>query len=108
MADEVVVVVRVVGSKVEERAVRDGGVSWAAGAGVGCWVLPVIRTGPRVRAPGVCAGFPWCPACVPVLVHVHVAMWLRCLNCAGKWVIREGSTSAPGCVAAFAGGSQGC
>ena len=100
-------VVEVVGSKVEERAVGDSEGSWAAGAGVGCWVLPVIRTGVRVRAPGVCAGFPWCPACVPVLVHVYVAMSLRCLSCAGKWVIRGGSTSAPGCVSAFAAGPSG-
>ena len=39
VADEVVVVVEVVESEAEERAVRDGGGSWAAGAGVGCWVL---------------------------------------------------------------------
>ena len=39
VADEVVVVVEVVESEAEERAVWDGGGSWAAGAGVGCWVL---------------------------------------------------------------------
>ena len=39
VADEVVVVLEVVGSEAEERAVGDGGGPWAAGAGVGCWVL---------------------------------------------------------------------
>ena len=39
VADEVVVVVKVVESEAEERAVGDGGGPWAAGAGVGCWVL---------------------------------------------------------------------
>ena len=38
-ADEPVVVVEVVESEAEERAVRKGRGSWAAGAGVGCWVL---------------------------------------------------------------------
>ena len=38
-ANEVVVVVEVVESEAEERAVGDGGGPWAAGAGVGCWVL---------------------------------------------------------------------
>ena len=59
LADQVVVVVEVVESEAEERAVRDGGEPWAAGAGVGCWVLRVMRTRLRVRAPGVCAHFPW-------------------------------------------------
>ena len=58
VVDEVVVVVEVVESKAEERAVRDRGGSWAARAGVGCWVLRVARTRVRVRAPGVCARFP--------------------------------------------------
>ena len=39
VADEVVVVVEVVESEVEERAVGDGGRPLAAVAGVGCWVL---------------------------------------------------------------------
>ena len=39
MADEVVVVVEVVDWEAEERALVDGGGSWAAGPGVGCWVL---------------------------------------------------------------------
>ena len=37
VVDEVVVVVEVVESEAEERAVGDGGESWASGAGVGCW-----------------------------------------------------------------------
>ena len=59
VVDEVVVVVEVVESEAEERAVGDGGGPWASGAGVGCWVLRVARTRVRVRAPGVCARFPW-------------------------------------------------
>ena len=59
VVDEVVVVVEVVKSEAEERAVGDGGGPWASGAGVGCWVLQVVRTRVRVRAPGVCAPFPW-------------------------------------------------
>ena len=59
VVDEVVVVVEVVESEAEERAVGDGGGSWASGAGVGCWVLQVARTRVRARAPGVCARFPW-------------------------------------------------
>ena len=39
VADEVVVVVEVVVLDAGERAVGDGGGSWAAGVGVGCWVL---------------------------------------------------------------------
>ena len=38
-ADEVLVVVEVVGSKAEDRDVGDGGGSRAAGAGAGRWVL---------------------------------------------------------------------
>ena len=59
VVDEVVVVGEVVESEAEERAVGDGGGSWASGAGVGCWVLQVARSRGRVRAPGVCARFPW-------------------------------------------------
>ena len=59
VVDEVVVVVEVVESEAEERAVGDGGGPWASGAGLGCWVLQVARTRVRVRAPGVCARFPW-------------------------------------------------
>ena len=59
VVDEVVVVVEVVESDAEERAVGDGGGSWASGASVGCWVLQVARTRERVLAPGVCARFPW-------------------------------------------------
>ena len=57
--DEVVVVVEVMESEAEERAVGDGGGPWASGAGVGCWVLQVARTRVRVWVPGVCARFPW-------------------------------------------------
>ena len=39
VADEVVVVVEDVESEAEKRAVGDGGGSWAARAGVRCWVL---------------------------------------------------------------------
>ena len=59
VVDAVVVVVEVVESEAEERAVGDGGGSWASGAGVGCWVLQVVRTRVRLWAPGVCARFPW-------------------------------------------------
>ena len=59
LPDEVVVVVEVVESEAEERAVGDSGGPWALGAGVGCWVLQVARSRVRVRAPGVCAHFPW-------------------------------------------------
>ena len=59
VVDEVVVVVELVESEAEQRAVGDGGGSWASGAGVGCWVLQVARTRVRVRAVGVCARFPW-------------------------------------------------
>ena len=59
VVNEVVVVVEVVESEAEERAVGDGRGLWAAGAGVGCWVLRVVRTRRRVRARGVCARFPW-------------------------------------------------
>ena len=59
VVDEMVVVVRVVESEAEGRAVGDGGGPWASSAGVGCWVLQVVRTRVRVRAPGVCARFPW-------------------------------------------------
>ena len=61
VVDEVVVVVEVVESEAGERAVGDGGGTWAWGAGLGCWVLQVARTRVRVRAPGVCARFPWLP-----------------------------------------------
>ena len=57
--DEVVVVVEVVESEAEERAVGDGGGPWASGAGLGYWVLQVARTRVLVPAPGVCARFPW-------------------------------------------------
>ena len=59
VVDGVVVVVEVGESEAKERAVGNGGGSWAAGAGVGCWVLRVARTSVPVRAPGVCARFPW-------------------------------------------------
>ena len=59
VVNEVVVVVQVVESEAEERAVGDGGGSWAAGAGVGCWVLRVVKTRARVWAPSVCARCPW-------------------------------------------------
>ena len=59
VVDELVVVVEVLESEAEERAVGDGGGPWAAGAGVGCWVLRVVGTRVRVRAPGVCARFSW-------------------------------------------------
>ena len=59
VVDELVVVVEVVESEAEERAVGDGAGPWASGAGVGCWVLQVASRRVRVRAPGVCARFPW-------------------------------------------------
>ena len=59
VVDEVVVVVEVVELEAEERAVGDGGGSWASGAGVGFWVLQVARTRVQGRAPGVCTRFPW-------------------------------------------------
>ena len=59
VVDEVVVVVEVMESEAEKRAVGDGGGPWAAGASVGCWILRVVRPRVRVRAPGVCARFPW-------------------------------------------------
>ena len=59
VVDEVVVVVEVVESEAEDRAVGDAGGPWAWGAGVGCWVLQVARTRVRVWAPAVCARFPW-------------------------------------------------
>ena len=59
VVDEVVVVVEVVESEAGERAVGDGKGPPASRAGVGCWVLRVVRTRVRVRAPGVCARFSW-------------------------------------------------
>ena len=61
VVDEVVVVVGVLESDAEEMAVGDGGGPWAAGPGVGCWVLGAVRTRVRVRVPGVRARFPWWP-----------------------------------------------
>ena len=55
---ELVVVVEVVESEAERRAVGDGGGPWASGAGVGCWVLREVRTRVQVRAPGVRSRFP--------------------------------------------------
>ena len=55
---EVVVGIEGVESVAEPRAVGEGGGYWAAGAGVGCWVLRVVRKRVRVRVPGVCARFP--------------------------------------------------
>ena len=77
--DEVVVVTEVVESEAEERDAGDSGGSWTAGAGAGCWVLCVMRTRVRVRASGVCAPFPWCSACVRVLVLLEVS----CVVCGG-------------------------
>ena len=59
VVDEVVVVVEVVESEAEKRAVGDGGGPWVSGAGIGWWILQGARTRVRVRAPGVCARFPW-------------------------------------------------
>ena len=59
VVDEVVVVVEIVELEAEGRAVRDGRGPWSSEAGVGCWVLQVVRTSVLVRAPGVCARFPW-------------------------------------------------
>ena len=76
-ADEVVVVVEVMESEAEEKDVGDGGWSWTAGTGAGCWVLWIMRTRVRVRASGVCARFPWRPACMPVLVLWVVSCVVR-------------------------------
>ena len=59
VVDEVVVVVEVVELEAEGRVVWDCGGPWAPGAGVGCWVLRVVRGRVRIRAPGVCARFSW-------------------------------------------------
>ena len=59
VVDEAVVVLEGVESEAVERAVGDGGGPWAAGAGVGCWVLRVVRTRVRVQAPGMCTRFLW-------------------------------------------------
>ena len=56
VVDEVVVVVEVVESEAEERAVGDGGGFWASGSGVGCWVLQIGRM--RVLRHWACACFP--------------------------------------------------
>ena len=67
-ADEVGVVVEVVESGAEEMDVGDG--RGPLKGGDGRWLLgPVaMRTRVRVRALGVCARFPWCRVCVPLLV----------------------------------------
>ena len=49
----------------------DGGGSQTAGAGAGCRVRWVMRTGVRARASGVGARFPWCRVCLPLPV-----LWL--------------------------------
>ena len=77
VADEVVVVVEVVESEAEGKDVGDGRGSWTVQAGAGCLVLWVIRTRMRVRASGVCVRFPWCPACVLVLVLWVVSCVVR-------------------------------
>ena len=59
VVDEVVMVVEVAESEADERAVGEGGGSWASGAGVGYWVLQVVRSRVRVWATAVCACFPW-------------------------------------------------
>ena len=77
VVDELVMVVEVVESEAEERAVGDGGGPWASGAGVGCWVLRVVRTRVWVRATGVCARFPWTCACWCWYGGVVSAVWAR-------------------------------
>ena len=67
-ADDMLVVVEVVESEAEETDVGNGEGSRTTGVGAGCWVLWVMRTRVPVRASAVCARFPWCPVCVPVLV----------------------------------------
>ena len=98
--DEVVVVVEVVESEAEERAVGEGGGPWASGAGVGCWVLRAVRTRMRVRALGVCARFPW----RPVRAGAGVVALSRLCGHVGT---QRMSISAPGRVGAIAGGSRG-
>ena len=93
VVNEVVVAVEVVESEAEERVVGDGGGPWSSGAGVGCWVLRVVRTRLRVRAPGVRVAFPG-DLCVLVLV------WWRCLGCVGTWVTRG--------VFKICSGTRGC
>ena len=58
VVDGVVVVVEVVESEAAGRAVGEDGGPWASGAGVGCWVLQVVRTRVQIPAPGVCARSP--------------------------------------------------
>ena len=58
VVDEVFVVVEVVESEAEERAVGDGGGPWALGAGVRCCILQVART--RVRAFSLVTRACWC------------------------------------------------
>ena len=67
-ADEAVVVVGVVESEAEETDVGDCGGSRKAELRAGCSPLWIIRMRVRVRASGVCTRFPWCAACLPVLV----------------------------------------
>ena len=77
--DKLGVVGQVVESEAEKMDVGDGGGSRTAGAGVGCWVLWVMRTRAPVQASGVCARFSWCPVCKPVLV-----LWVvSCVVCGG-------------------------
>ena len=105
VADELVVVVDVVDSEVEESTVGDGGGSWAAGGGRRM-LGPVSNEDEGAGSGTGCVRALSLVTCVRAgVVHMYVAAWWRCLGCAGKWVIRAGSTSAPGRVGAFAGGS---
>ena len=92
--DEVVVVVQVVESEAEETDVGDSGGFRTVGAGAGCWVLWAMRTRVQVRASGVCARFPWCPVCVPVLMLSVVS----CVVCGGVMELSQlrGQVGYPG------------
>ena len=48
----------VVESEAQERAVGDGAGPWAAGAGVGCWVLRVVWACARAFPGDLCALVP--------------------------------------------------
>ena len=100
VVDEVVVVVEVVESEAEERAVGDGGGSWAWGRAYDAGSCKQRERGCRFGHRACARVFPGDP-CVLVLA------WRRYLGCAGTWVTRGVAISAPGRAGVFAGGSRG-